>query len=717
MTAPTESSADEMDGKIRQLDALFRPKRVAFVGASDKNLFSRRAYTQFLRVAPDAELPLVNPRTEIVHGQQTVKRCVDIPGGIDCAFMLTPADVTVSALDDAADAGARAAVIVSQGWAEEGPVGAVRQEELVAKARSRGMTLLGPNHIGFANLWDRVAPCSLGLELPTTPGHVGLITQSGAIGSSLVTYAARNDVRFSFVITVGNESMVDVSAGIQYLVEDENTRAIAVFAETIRDPQTFREAARCAAEVGKPIIILKVGSSQLAAATAQAHTGALVGDDRVIDAVLRQDGVIRVKTVEDLVCTANLAASTGPLRSSGIGVLSTSGGACDITADLGQDAGLSLPALDDVARARIEKFLPSYGQAQNPLDMTGGALADPEAWKEGLRAFAANQPQLGLLGVVTSLPREGEQQRIDTFRAVGECAAETGLPIAVFPQIDQDQSEYIRTVRDELNVQIVMPGVARFVTAASAIARWSKWLAARSARDPEPLTPQPMAIRPIRAGETLSEYDARALVAPAGVEFVPTVLATDVHEAIGAAEAYSGPVVLKMCSAGAAHKTELGGVALNLHTPAEVMAAFDRLADRADQHGLTLQGQLVSPMRGHSTELLVGVTRDPSWGLILAVAAGGELVEILDDSALRVLPVSRNEISSMLRELRISRILDGYRGRRSADFDSVVDAVAGIAAAAVGLGDKLASLEVNPLAVSEDRVEGLDILITTLADG
>ena len=715
MTATSASSACAVDDKTNQLDALFRPKRVAFVGASDKNLFSRRAYTQFRRIAPEAELPLVNPRTEVVHGQPTVKRCVDIPGGIDCAFMLTPAEATVSALDDAADAGARAAVIVSQGWAEEGSEGAARQGELVEKARSRGMTLLGPNHIGFANLWDKVAPCSLGLELPTTPGHVGLITQSGAVGSSLVTYAARNDVRFSFVITVGNEAMVDVSAGIQYLVEDVNTRAIAVFAETIRDPQSFREAARRAAEAGKPIVILKVGSSELAAATAQAHTGALVGDDRVIDAVLRQDGVIRVRTVEDLVCTANLAAATGPLRSSGVGVLSASGGACDVTADLGQDAGLSLPELDAAARARIEQFLPPYGHAQNPLDMTGGALADPQAWKEGLRAFSASQPQMGLLGVVTSLPREGEQQRIDTFRAVGECATEIGIPIAIFPQIEQDQSEYIRTVRDESNVQIVMPSVARFVVAASALGRWSEWLVARSAQV-VPI-PEVTEIRPVRAGEILSEYDARQLVSPAGVEFVPTVLATDVHKASEAAAGFGGPVVVKLCSADAAHKTELGGVALNLQTPAEVKAAFERLADSADRHGVNLQGQLVSPMRSHSTELLVGVTRDPSWGLVLAVAAGGELVEILDDSALRVLPVSRAEISSMLRELRISRIFAGYRGRPSADFAKIVDAVVGIAAAAEQLGDNLASVEVNPLAISEDRVEGLDVLITTLADG
>jgi acyl-CoA synthetase (NDP forming) len=283
----------------------------SLVGASDKNLFSRRAFSQHQRVARGRPLPLVNPRTAVVHGTATVASCQDIDGGVDCVFLMTPAQATRAALDDAAAAGARAAVVLSQGWAEEGHEGARQQHELVAHADGLGILLLGPNHLGFANLRDGVAACALGLGLPVGPGSFALVSQSGAVGSSMVDYAGRQDARFSFVVTTGNEAMVTVADVVHYLVEDEHTRAIGIFAETIRKPAVFRAAARRAAALGKALVMLKAGASELAAQTAQAHTGALVGDDRVIDAVLRQDGVIRVRGCRPTATRRTRATSPG----------------------------------------------------------------------------------------------------------------------------------------------------------------------------------------------------------------------------------------------------------------------------------------------------------------------------------------------------------------------------------------------------------------------
>jgi len=692
------------------LDALLRPDRIALVGASDKNLFSRRAFAQHKRVSSGRPLHLVNPRTPVVHGVETLASCTDIPGGVDCVFLLTPRDMTIGALEDAAAAGARAAVILGQGWAEEGGEGVVRQRELVARARELGVVLLGPNHLGFANLWDGVAPCALGLNMPVEPGHFALVSQSGAVGSSLVGYAADQDVRFSFVVTTGNESMVTVADAVRYLVEDERTRAIGVFAETLRKPDLFREAARRAAELGKAIVILKAGSSELAAQTAQAHTGALVGDDRVIDAVLRQDGVIRVRSVEDLICTGNLIASTGPLRASGVGVLSVSGGACDLIADRGQDVGLRLPPLHDETKERLAAILPPYGHPQNPLDVTGGALADPEVWRTGFTALT-DEPDIGLIGVVTSLPVSGEAQRVDTFRAVGEATRATGVPAVVFPQIDQTQSPYVREVKADTGVANVLPSVERFVHAAAALGRWSDWLRERA--DAAAPLPTSSTTATVRAGDVFSEHAARELVSAAGVPVVPARLATRRDEAVAAAAEFGGAVALKLCSAEVAHKTELGGVELNVEGSDAVAAAYDRLVARAAAAGVSLEGVLVSPMRSGGVELLVGVTRDADWGPVLAVAVGGALVELLDDSALRVLPASRDEIRGMLKQLRGYRLLTGFRGSRPADLERVVDVVAGIAELAVALGPEVASLEVNPLLVDGDRVEALDVLVVT----
>ncbi|TVT17978.1 acetate--CoA ligase family protein [Amycolatopsis acidiphila] len=693
---------------VESLDRLLRPRKLALVGASDKNLFSRRAFAQHKRVGGDRRLGLVNPRSRTVHGAETVASCTDLPGGIDCAFLMTPQRTTAAALEDAAAAGARAAVILSQGWAEEGASGLRRQQELVAQAEELGVVLLGPNHLGFANLWDGVAACALGLDLPVEPGSFALVSQSGAVGSSMVGYAARQDVRFSFVVTTGNEAMVTVADAVHYLVDDERTRAIGIFAETIRKPAVFRAAAARAAELGKALVILKAGTSELAARTAAAHTGALVGDDRVIDAVLRQDGVIRVRSVEDLICTGTLCASVGPVRAPGVGILSVSGGACDLIADRGEDVGLVLPSLSEQTNARLAQILPPYGHPQNPLDVTGGALADPEVWRQGITAMAA-EPDIGLIGVVTSLPTAGEEQRDDTFHAVGSTLATVGLPGAVFPQIDQVQSDYVRKVKSESGVHVVLPSVERFVHAAAGLTTWSKWLNAHTAPPARTTRVEPAV--PV-IGPMLSEHAGRALLQQFGVPLIPAELITDATAAVAAAARFGGPVAMKICSAEVAHKTELGGVELKVEGSDAVAAAYERLITSASAAGVALEGVLVSPMRSSGVELLVGVTADPSWGQVLAVAFGGALVELLDDTALRVLPVGRDDVRSMLAELRGYRLLTGFRGSKPADIDRLTEVILAVADLAVSL-PAFDSVEINPLLIDGERIEALDVLITS----
>lgn len=700
---PTPRRRPSKDAMAR----LLRPQRIALVGASDKNLFSRRAFAQHSRLIGARPITLVNPRTSVVHGELTVSSCRDIEGGIDCAFLLTPQTATVDALRDAAAGGARAAAVLSQGWAEEGGSGRAAQAELVAAATELGVTLLGPNHLGFANLWDRIAMCALGLDMPIEPGPFALITQSGAVGSSLVGYAARNDARFSFVVTTGNESMVTVADVLDYVVEDDNTKAIGIFAETIRDPELFRIAARRAADRGKAIVILKVGASELAAETAKAHTGALVGDDRVIDAVLRQEGVIRVRSVEDLINTGMLCAHTGPLRAPGVAVMSVSGGACDLIADQGSEAGLPLPAISADTAAALSKVLPPSAHPQNPLDVTGAAATRPEVWRGAFEALAS-EPGIGLIGAVTSLPTDGEPQRVDTFRAVAEAIATTGVPGAILPQIDQPQSEAVRQAKSDTGIDVVMPGVERFVRAAAGLSRWSAWLRKRAAT--AAVAPAIDVTLPVSG--PVSEADARDLLSGAGIDFVPASLVSTREEALAAAADCGGAVVLKMSSPEVAHKTEIGGVELNLTGAEAVGAAYDRLTTRADAAGVVLDGVLVSPMRTGGVELLVGVTRDDDWGQVLAIALGGAMVELLDDSALRVLPVSRADVATAITELRGHQLLTGFRGSKPANLDQVVDTVMRVAAVAESLGDGVEAVEINPLLVHGDRVEALDALIT-----
>jgi acyl-CoA synthetase (NDP forming) len=709
------ATAPEVIPGREELDRLFRPRRVAIVGASDKNMFSRRAFAQHARLTDAPPLALVNPRQTTVHGAPAVASCKDIEGGVDCVYLMTPQRATDEALVDAAEAGARAAVVLSQGWAEAGSEGREHQARLVARARELGFVLLGPNHLGFANVRDGILATALGLDLPLEPGSFGLVSQSGALASSMISYAARNNVHFSFVVTTGNEAMVAVADVLDYLVADQGTRAISVFAETIRKPEVFLAAAERAREAGKAIVILKAGASELAARTAAAHTGALVGDNKVLNAVFRQHGIIRVGTLEDLICAGDTCARVGPLAAPGVGVLSISGGACDLVADRGEELGLELPELSKATDEALTEALPSYGHAQNPLDVTGAALADPELWIRSISAVAAD-PAIGLLGLVTSMPSEQEPHRAEAMNAIGEGLSRVDVPGVVCPQIEQAASEFTRQALLEARVESALPSVERFVVAAAGLQRWSRWLGSRSGGAQEGFAGPLVDLGGLDelVSGPMSELSARRLLAAAGIPSVPAELATSADGAVSAASRFAEPAALKLCSPDVLHKSEVGGVELGLSGDDAVAAAYARILAGAAERvpDARIEGVLVSPMRRADVELLVGVVADATWGQVMAVGFGGFLVEVLPDHALGVLPLTGRDIREMLESLTGYRLLTGYRGRPAADLDRLVDVIARVAALAQALGDRVSSLEVNPLMVTGQRIEALDVLIT-----
>src|SRR6516162_8269015 len=315
---------------------------------------------------------------------------------------MVPQAGLLEALDDAAAAGIRNACVLSSGYAEAGEAGRAAQAELARHAAGLGMVLLGPNHLGFANLTDGVPVCSVP-GLPRAAGPVALLSQSGASSSAMVDFARMVNVGLSCLVTLGNEAMITAGHVLDFLVDDPATRAVAIFMETVRDPEVFRRAARRAAEAGKAVVILKAGSSALSARTAAAHTGALVGDDRVIDAVFADLGVIRVDSIEDMLITAGAAAALGRLERPGIGIVSISGGACDIVADRAEDLGAELPELAEATRQTLAGIMPDYGTVQNPLDVTGAAVIDPTIFTRAIQVMSAD-PSIGVVGVINALP-------------------------------------------------------------------------------------------------------------------------------------------------------------------------------------------------------------------------------------------------------------------------------------------------------------------------
>ena len=338
----------------QRLGTLLRPRSVALVGAADKSGFSLMAYRNLVDFGLAEHTHLVNRRGAAAHGRATVTSCTQIAEPVDLAFMMVPRAATLDALSDAAAAGIRHALVLSSGYADAGAAGQRAQADLVAHAEALGVLLVGPNHLGFANFVDQV-PVTAIPGLPRAAGPVALVSQSGMAASAMLDFATMTGVGLSYLVTLGNEAMVAAGHVLDYLVGDPHTRAVALFLETIRDPVAFARAARRAAAAGKAVVVLKSGRSELSARAAAAHSGAAVGDDRHIDEFLHDLGVIRVEEIEDLILTAGAAAHLGRLARPGIGVVSISGGACDMLADHAAVLGAPLPALAPATRAALAR--------------------------------------------------------------------------------------------------------------------------------------------------------------------------------------------------------------------------------------------------------------------------------------------------------------------------------------------------------------------------
>jgi acetate---CoA ligase (ADP-forming) len=699
-------------GRAR-LQSLFRPKTVAIVGASEKSLFSSIAWHNLVEFGFSEHAHLVNRRGARTHGQPTVTSCAELPPDVDVAFLMVPQSGTLDALREAAAAGIHNAVVLSSGYAEAGPAGRSAQAELVRTAHELDMVVLGPNHLGFVNVTDRI-PVSSMLDLPQAAGHVGLVAQSGATCGSMIDFARMCDIRFSHVVTTGNEAMITASDVLDFLVDDAETRAIALFVETIRRPELFLAAVERANALGKAVVVLKLGTSELSARTAEAHTGSLVGDDRTVDAIFRQYGVIRVDSVEDLLITAHLAAFTGPLATSGVGITSISGGACDVVADRGQDLGLKLVPFADETVRRLAELLPAYGTPHNPLDVTGAAVIQPTLFTSLVEAVAAD-PGVSLVATIFDLPWEEKPTHgaAAMCRAIGAGISTATVPGLVINQTLRPVTGYTQRLQHEYQIPLVIGGLRNAVVAMSGVGRWSQ------VRQRSPAAPSPPPANlppPAERHGSWSEWRTRQLLQAAAVPVVPAVLATSEDEAVAAAERF-GTVAMKIASPDILHKTEVGGVRLDIGN-ADAAGGYRTVLDSVARHvpDAGIEGVMVSPMRGPGVELIVGVLTDPDWGPMLAVGLGGALVEVLQDASLRRLPVGAEEIRSMLDELRGRAVLDGVRGAPGVDIDAAVAAIHAVAVLAETLGADLLALEVNPLRLDADGAEALDAVLTWRAD-
>jgi len=681
---------------------VLRARKVALVGASDNSRWSHVSHATATRYGFPDELFLVNRRGEPAHGRKTATSCREIGEPIDVGLLLVKGESLPDAFRDAAAAGASSVVALASGFSETGAAGARAQDALVELADELGLTLFGPNCLGFVNYVDRTAAWAAPPPVPRAePGAIALVSQSGAIAIQLGRFAAKQSIRFSHVVSTGNEAMIGAVDVAEALVEDERVRCLALFVESIADVGRFDAFAARAAELEKPIVMLKAGRSPLTADLIASHTGSLAGDDRVIDAALRQAGIVRVDSLEQLVVTAGLFTAVGRVGPGKLGVVSISGGACDIAADAAAALGTPLATFSDDTVRRLTGGAVER-TARNPFDVTGAAVRGAELMGDAVEAVAAD-PDVALVAVVDVLP-DGDtvaepSARLEVLAGAMRVAR---APCVLVHQVTQDVPADLAARLTGMGAAPWIAGIDRAVTAAGHLIRRSAWGPRPETRVETPLEVEP---RP------LSELETLALLEANGIPTIETRLAATADEAVAAARAIGYPVVVKVACAAILHKSDVGGVALDLRDDDAVRASFgrviERVADRSD-----IDGVVVAPMRRGGVELIVGVVNDAAWGPVLAVGLGGIWVEVLGDSALRRLPVSRIDVEEMLSELRGRALLDGVRGGAPADVSRLTDVVVDVARLALRLGPRLESIEINPLRVDGAVVEALDGALT-----
>ncbi|MCE2513766.1 MAG: acetate--CoA ligase family protein [Acidobacteria bacterium] len=690
------------------LEALLRPASVAVIGASNDPTRIGGRPVRYLRAAGYAgRVYPVNPRHAQVQGLPAFGSIAEVPEAPDLAIVAVPAPSVVETVEACAARGVRVAVVFSAGFAEMGAAGRRQQDRLGAIAAATGMRVVGPNCLGVYNSeLGSYATFSTTLEdgYPT-PGRVALVSQSGAYGSHLSLLARKRNIDIRYWVTTGNEVDVSVPEVLGWLAEQEDVAVIMAHAEGITDRDALLRALATARSRGKPVVFQKVGVTEIGAQAARSHTASLAGADPVYEAAFRQFGAYRARDTDEMLDIAYAARFGQFPESPRVALVSISGGVGVQMADAAVGFGLDVAPLGEAAQARLKSALP-YASPRNPVDITAQAFN-----------------QIDLIGDNLGIVFE-EKQHDAVVAFFTYVAAADGM---VEPVRRAIEAAHARRPECPLVLSIVAPpevvrqyeavgcpvfeDPTRAVRAVAALHRFGRSFAENAGRPVvgpggEPPTPTTRGSELLPAAAPLpdgpvSERTAKRLLAAAGVPVVEEELARTAEEAGRVAAAFGKPVAIKLCAPAALHKTELGGVALDVATPAAARDAYEAITARARaaDPALEIEGVLVAPMVSGGVETILGVRRDPTFGPVVMFGLGGTLVEVMEDVSFRVAPFDEAEARRMIAETRVGRVLQGVRGRGPYDVAALAAALARLSAFAAAHGARIDSAEVNPFVV------------------
>ncbi|MGT2512054.1 acetate--CoA ligase family protein [Cupriavidus basilensis] len=712
------------------LDSLLKPRSVAVIGASTQPDKVGGMPIRLLRELGYAgRIYPVHPSAGEIQGLPAYPSMAAIGEPVDLAIVAVPAVATESVMAQLAQNGTRAAIFFTSGFAEVGEEGQAMQLALADSARRHRVALLGPNCLGAMNLRARLFATFSPIPLTGAPpvGDVGLVSQSGAFGAYAFALAREAGLGLSHWVTTGNEAGLQVADVIEWMAQDDDTRVILAYMEGCRDGQRLRQALAAARAAGKPVVITKVGTTEAGARSAQSHTASLAGEDAVYQAVFDEYGVHRAHTLEDFFRLGyTLSRGRRPARWSSPGglaadavtpvaILTVSGGVGIMMADRAEELGMPMPPMPAAAAQALRKSIP-FASTANPIDVTGQVVAQPAVLLDALAGVAT----CGEYGCVVAFlagganaPRLWEELQ----RTIGALHEDKrAAPLLLSGVVDDDKRAWL-----EAHGCLVFREPAHAIEAVAALARAAA-LEAAAASPPatERVVPMAPLLRDVpEDASALSEFEAMRLLADAGVPVAPHGLARNAEEAVALARRVGYPVVVKLCSAQVLHKSDVGGVALNLTDDTAVRQAFAQMQAalaRADA-SLPFEGVLVARMVRGWGELMVGVRRDPVFGLVVLAGIGGTAVEIFRQMAFGLAPLSPERALAMLEQSRAAVLFAGHRGNPVLPLAQAAGLLVRVSQLAAALGPRLDTLEINPFIVGAEGPVAADAVITLLPAG
>lgn len=709
MTQPSDSP----------LSRLFNPRSIAIVGASaTPGKIGAMPVALLRQYGYDGRILPVNPRAGLIQDLPAAPDLAALDGEVDLAILAVPAAHAAQALERARPGQVGGAVVFTSGFSETGASGADMQQRLCAIARERGIRLLGPNCLGFMNVRRNVyatfspAPANGAVA----PGGIGMVSQSGAFGAYAYSMARERGLGLSHWISTGNEADIDVADCIEWLARDADTRVVMAYMEGCRDGGKLRRALAAARDAGKPVVVTKIGRTQAGAQAAASHTAALAGDDAVYDALFRQYGALRARTIEEFF-NLGYALDTWkrPPQGKRLGIFTISGGVGALMADEAEEAGLSLPEPAASAQDALLARVP-FASGRNPVDVTGQAVSEPGL----LLATAEDMLTDGRYdALAVFLAAAGSSEALwPTFEAFARQlqARHPGVPLAIsalFPParrrelerlgclVFTDPSAAIRTIGAVAGIAALRPDAGQDVAGADATA---------SATDAAPVL------------DAYNEVQAMDLLRGAGLPMSPCTLAADADAAVLAAGRLGGPAVLKVISADIVHKSDVGGVKLNVSGEDALRRAYADIMASVRQRcpDARIDGVLVAPMARKGVECIAGVHCDPVFGPVVMFGLGGVFVEVLKDVSFRLAPFDRAEALAMIRETKGHALLQGARGAPPCDIGALADALVALSRFAHARRGDFSSVEINPLLALPDGQGALAldaVVIPTVSRG